>query len=150
CSTVLVAAGSAGVYVDHTATAPWTRPPNEVVEEWGLFTAAEFGLIARRHMEVFGTRPEHPATVAATSRNNGSVNPDPGYAGPGPYSVDDILRSRMVADPFHLLDCCTTSEGGCGLVLTTAERARDLRHEPVYVLGGALDRFGDHYRYPPS
>jgi acetyl-CoA acetyltransferase len=150
CSTVLIAGGSAGVYVDRTATAPWTRPPNEFVEEWGLFTAAEFALIARRHMEVYGTRPEHLATVAATIRNNGSVNPDAVYAGRGPYSVADILDSRMVADPFHLLDCCMTSEGGCGLVLTTAERARDLRQAPVYVLGGALDRFGDHYRYPPS
>jgi acetyl-CoA acetyltransferase len=150
CTTVLLAAGSAGVYVDRGATAPWTRPANEFVAEWGLFTAAEFALIARRHMEVFGTQPEHLATVASTIRNNGHLNPEAVYAGRGPFTVDDILASRLVADPFHLLDCSTTSEGGCGIVLTTAERARDLRHPPVFILGGSTERFGDHYRYPPS
>ena len=65
-----------GEYVDHAATAPWTRPANKFVAPWGPFTAAEFALIARRHMEVYGTTREQLSVVAATIRNNGDRNPE--------------------------------------------------------------------------
>jgi len=55
CSVVVVAAGGAGVHTDATSTAPWTRPANELVVSYGLFTAAEFALMARRHMLTYGT-----------------------------------------------------------------------------------------------
>ena len=150
CHTVLIAAGSAGVYTERASTAPWTRPGNEFVVCWGLFTAAEFALIARRHMHLYGTRPEHLATVAATIRNNGHINPDAVYTGRGPFTPADILESRMVTDPFHLLDCAMTSEGGCALVLTTAERAASAKRPPAYILGGARDTFGPAYHFPPT
>ncbi len=111
-------------------------PGHEFVIPWGLFTAAEFALIARRHMHMYGTTPEQLARVAAAIRNNGHANPEAVYYGRGPFTPGDILASRMVADPFHILDCSTTTEGGCALVLTTEERARDLRKPPVAVLGG--------------
>ena len=76
------------------------------------------------------------ATVAAVIRNNGHVNPDAIYAGRGPFTPQDILDSRMVADPFHLLDCSMTAEGGCALVLARADIARDLAQDPIWVLGG--------------
>ena len=148
--TVLVVDALAGVYTDRTATAPWTRPANEFVVSTGLFTAAEFALVARRHMEMFGTKPEHLATVAATIRNNGHVNPRAVYYNQGPFTPADILASRMVADPFHLLDCSMTAEGGCALVVTTADRAKDLRLPPAYILGFGVDRFGPSYQHPPS
>jgi acetyl-CoA acetyltransferase len=150
CRTALVIAGSAGVYTERAATAPWTRPNNEFVVSFGLFTAVEFALIARRHMEMYGTSPEHLATVASTIRNNGHVNPEAVYFGRGPFTPDDILASRMVADPFHLLDCSMTAEGGCALLLTRAERAADLPHPPVWILGGGTDQLGPAYRHPPS
>jgi acetyl-CoA acetyltransferase len=150
CSVALVADGGAAVYSDHRATAPWTRPSNEFVLTVGMYTALEFALIARRHMEQYGTKPEHLATVAATIRNNGHVNPDAVYFGRGPYTPDDVLESRMVADPFHLLDCAMTSEGGCALVLTRADRVADLPRPPVFVLGGGADHFGPAYHNPPS
>ncbi len=148
--TVVVAGAQAGVYSERLSTAPWTRPSNEFVECWGLFTAAEFALIARRHMHRYGTRPEHLATVAATIRNHGHLNPDAIYFGRGPFTPEEVLSSRMIADPFHLLDCAMTSEGGCAIVLTTAERARDLKKPPVYVLGGGVETFGPAYQHPPS
>ena len=148
-STVVVSAGSAGVYTERQATAPWTRPSNEFVVAYGMFTAAEFALIARRHMHVYGTKPESLATVAATIRNNGHVHPDAVYHGRGPYTPQDILDSRMVADPYHLLDCAMTSEGGCALVLARADIARNLAKTPVYVLGGNTDHFGPSYQHPP-
>ena len=120
-------AGAAGVYTDRASTAPWTRPSSEFVAPFGMFTAAEFALMARRHMHRYGTTPERWPTVAATIRNNGHVNPEArSTTGAARSPPQDILDSRMVADPFHLLDCAMTSEGGCGLVLTRADLAADL------------------------
>jgi acetyl-CoA acetyltransferase len=116
---------------------------------YGMFTAAEFALMARRHMITYGTRPEQLAAVAATIRNNGHVNPDAVYCGRGPFTPDDILASRMIADPFHLLDCSMTSEGGCGLVLARADMVGDLPRPPVWILGGGSDSFGPAYQIAP-
>jgi acetyl-CoA acetyltransferase len=149
-TTVLVVDGAAGEYTDRGATAPWTRPEHEFTEPFGMFTAIQFALVARRHMTMYGTRPEELARVSATIRNNGHVNPDAAYFGRGPYKVQDILDSRMVADPFHLLDCAITSEGGCGILITTAERAANLAKPPVYILGGGLDQIGPGYHLPPT
>src|SRR3954451_5176764 len=149
CEVVVIAAGGAAMYTERSATAPWTRPANELVMPFGLFTAAEFALMARRHMLVHGTTAEQMATVAATIRNNGHVNPEAVYCGRGPFTVDDILASRMVADPFHLLECSMTSEGGCGLVLTTAERAVAGATKPVWILGGAGDTYAPAYVVAP-
>jgi acetyl-CoA acetyltransferase len=147
-STVLLADAQCGQYTERALTAPWTRPTNEFVECWGLYTAAEFALIAQRHMHLYGTRPEALAEVAAAIRSHGALNPEAVYYG-RPCTPEDVLASRMVADPFHLLDCCMTSEGGAGMVLTTAERARDLPGEPIYVLGGASDLHGMSYVMAP-
>lgn len=149
-TTVLIAAGGAGLYTDRSATAPWTRPANEFVVGYGLFTAGEFALMARRHMLTYGTTPEQLAAAAATVRNNGHANPAAVYHGRGPFTADDVLASRMVCDPFHLLDCSTTSEGGCALVVTTAERAADLPRPPVWVLGAGSDSFGPSYQIAPA
>jgi acetyl-CoA acetyltransferase len=148
-SVVVLTGGDAGSYADKGATAPWTRPTNEFVAPWGLFTAAEFALIARAHMDRYDTTPEQLARVAATIRNNGHVNPEAAYHGRGPFTVDDVLDSRMIAEPFHLLDCSMTSEGGCALVLTSAARAADLCRTPVFLLGVGHDSFGPPYQHPP-
>jgi acetyl-CoA acetyltransferase len=148
CAVVLVAAGGAGVHVDRSTTAPWTRPANELVVGYGLFTAAEFALMARRHMLTYGTTPEQMASAAAVIRTNGHANPEAVYHGRGPFSPADILASRMIADPFHLLECAMTSEGGCALVLTTAARAGECE-APVWILGGASDAFGPAYVVAP-
>lgn len=147
---VVVVAGQAGEYTDHTQTAPWTRPENEFVAPWGMFTAAEFALIARRHMELYGTTREQLSTVAATIRNNGDRNPEAVYYNRGPFTVEDIAASRPIADPFHLLDCAMTSEGGCALVLANVTRAAETRKKPVYVLGCGTDFLGPSYQIPPS
>jgi acetyl-CoA acetyltransferase len=148
-NVVLIAAGGAALYRERSAVAPWTRPSHELVVGYGLFTAAEFALMARRHMLVHGTTPEQLATVASTIRNNGHVNPEAVYHGRGPFKPEDILESRMVADPFHLLDCAMTSEGGCGLVLARADRAADLSQEPVFLLGGTSESYGPAYQVAP-
>ena len=146
---VLMAAGGAAVYTDRGSTAPWTRPSNEMVVSFGMFTAAEFALMARRHMVMYGTTPRQLASAAATIRNNGHINPEAVYYGRGPFTPEDILASRPVADPFHLLDCSMTSEGGCGIVLARADRVTDLPSRPVWILGGGSDSFGPAYQIAP-
>jgi acetyl-CoA acetyltransferase len=146
---VVLVAAQAGAHRTRKSTAPWTRPENEFVIPWGLFTAAEFALVARRHMEVYGTTREQLSIVAATIRNNGSANPEAVYAGRGPFKPDDIVASRPVAEPYHLLDCAMTSEGGCALVVADLNSA-DVRSKPVYVLGAGEDFLGPSYQFPPS
>ena len=122
CHTALVAIGNAGSFMTRGAVAPWTRPQHEFYECWGMFTAAYWALGARRHMYQYGTKPEQLAHVAATIRNNGYRNPEATYFGRGPYTADDVLASRMIADPYHLLDCATTTEGAAAMIVTTGER----------------------------
>jgi acetyl-CoA acetyltransferase len=148
CDVVAIADAQCGQYVEREATSPWTRPENEFVACFGLYTAAEFALMARRHMHVYGTRPEALAEVAATIRSHGAKNPAAVHFGRAVRPAD-VLASRMVAEPFHLLDCAINSEGGAGLVLTTASRARDLDVVPVHLLGGALERQGMAYVTAP-
>ncbi|EFG77040.1 hypothetical protein HMPREF0591_3046 [Mycobacterium parascrofulaceum ATCC BAA-614] len=146
---VVLVAAQAGEYRDHEATAPWTRPENEFVAPWGMFTTAEFALIARRHMHTYGTTREQLSIVAATIRNNGSRNPEAVYYRRGPFAPDDITASRPIAEPFHLLDCATTSEGGCALVVANLEKV-DGASQPVYVLGSGADFHGPSYQHPPA
>ncbi|OBI78806.1 thiolase family protein [Mycobacterium asiaticum] len=146
---VVLVAAQAGEYRDHEATAPWTRPENEFVAPWGMFTTAEFALIARRHMHVYGTTREQLSIVAATIRNNGSRNPEAVYYQRGPFQPDDITASRLIADPFHLLDCATTSEGGCALVLVNLAKTQSSA-TPIYILGSGADFHGPSYQHPPA
>lgn len=146
---VVLVAAQAGEYRDHEATAPWTRPENEFVAPWGMFTTAEFALIARRHMHVYGTTREQLSMVAATIRNNGSNNPEAVYYQRGPFTPSDITASRLIADPFHLLDCATTSEGGCALVVANLN-AVETSGRPIYILGSGADFHGPSYQHPPA
>ena len=149
CSVVVVASGQAGLYTDRSSTAPWTRPANEFVECWGLYTAAEYALVARRHMHQFGTTAEQLALAAATIRTYGAANPAAVHFG-RQVTVETVLSSPLIAEPFHLLDCSMTSEGGAGIVLTTTERARDLDTRAAFVLGGAVEGCAPGYTYPPT
>ena len=148
CEVAVIATAQVYAHRERKNTAPWTRPSNEFVECWGLFTPAEFALMARRHMHLYGTTAEQFAEVAATIRNNGARHPEACHYGKF-VTPDDVLNSRMIADPCHLLDCAMTSEGGAGLVLTSAERAKDLDVTPIYLLGGGTDKQGMAYVTPP-
>lgn len=102
---------------------------------WGNTLVGSYALAARRHMHQFGTTPEQLASVAVTMREHAKFNPQAQYR--DPITVEDVLASRMVADPLHMLDCCVISDGGAACVITTAERAADLEKKPVHVLGAA-------------
>ena len=92
-----------------------------------------YGLFARRHMDLYGTTPEQLAQVAVTFREHAAKNPDARLR--KPITVDDVLASPMIASPLHRLDCCVVTDGGGAVVMTSRERARDLKKPPVHLVG---------------
>jgi len=89
---------------------------------------------ARRHMHRYGTTSEHLGAVAVTQRDYASVRPGTvGYQ--QPITLADHQASRMVVDPFRLLDCCRDTDGGVAVIVTSIERARDLAGTHTVVLG---------------
>lgn len=100
---------------------------------FGPTVPAFYALIARAHMTQFGTTPEQLAAVAVAARRHAQLNPAAQMR--EPITVADVLNSRLIADPLHLLDCSLVSDGGAAVVVTSAERARDFPHAPVYLLG---------------
>ena len=105
---------------------------------FGPTTVGSYAMIAQRHMHEYGTTSEQLAEIAVTMRLHASMNPAAKYR--DPITVEDVLASRIISSPLHLLDCCIISDGGGALVITSAERARDLKKKPVYILGAARDR----------
>jgi acetyl-CoA acetyltransferase len=102
---------------------------------YGFFGAvAGYGMVAKRHMELYGTTNEHFGAVAVAQRKWANMNPV-AYFYNRPLTMDDYLNSRWISEPFRLLDCCLVSNGGICVIVTSAERARDLRKPPVYILG---------------
>jgi acetyl-CoA acetyltransferase len=92
--------------------------------------------MARRHMELYGTRSEQFAEIAVTVREHALLNDNAIMT--KPITVEDHQASRMISDPFRLLDCSLESDGGAAFVVTSAERARDLAKPPVDLLGIAM------------
>ena len=100
---------------------------------FGPTTVGAYAMVAQRHMHDYGTTPEQLAEIAVTMRLHASMNPVAKYR--DPITVEDVLASRVISSPLHLLDCCIISDGGGALVITSAERARDLKKKPAYILG---------------
>lgn len=92
-----------------------------------------FGIGVLRYMKQYGMTHEQLASVAVAQREWAGMNPRAMYR--DPITVDDVLASRVIAYPFHLLECCLVTDGGGALILTKAERAKDFPQPPVYVLG---------------
>ena len=113
---------------------PADQEPSEFEHEFGLFGAAAmhaFG--ARRHMELYGTTKEQMGEVALVCREYATRNPNAQMR--GPLSMEEYLRSRPIVDPFNVYDCSLVTDGAGAVVVTTAERARDLRQQSVLIEG---------------
>jgi len=92
-----------------------------------------FTLPVLRYMKDFGLTHEQLAMVAVVQREWAGHNPRASFR--DPITVEDVLASRMIAYPFHLLECCLVTDGGGALILTSADRAKDFPQPPVYVIG---------------
>lgn len=100
---------------------------------YGPTVPAYYALIARAHMQKYGTTAEQYAAIAVACRKHAALNPAAQMR--DPVSVAEVVNSRMIADPLHLLDCSLVSDGGAAVIMTSAERAADFPHHPVYLLG---------------
>jgi acetyl-CoA acetyltransferase len=92
-----------------------------------------FTIPVLRYMKDHGVSHEQLATVAVVQREWAGLNPRATFR--DPITVDDVLNSKLIAYPFHLLECCLVTDGGGALIITSAERAKDFPTKPVYVLG---------------
>ena len=109
--------------------------PIQYEAPYGNSLVGAYAMHAARHMHEFGTTPAQLAEIAVGVREFATLNPHAIYR--DPITADDVLNSRMIADPLHKLDCCSITDGGGAILITTADRAKDLRQPPVYVLGAA-------------
>ena len=97
------------------------------------YPISSYALAAARHMHEYGTTREQLAAVAVAARDWARLNPDAFVQ--EPLTLQQVLASRMVSDPLSKADCCLVTDGGAALVLTRADRARDLPQRPAYLLG---------------
>jgi acetyl-CoA acetyltransferase len=93
-----------------------------------------YALVARRHVDLFGTTNDHLGAIAVAQRRWANLNPAAQFRDQ-PLTIEDYHASPWVAEPLHLYDCCIVSNGAICAIVTSAERARDLRKPPVYILG---------------
>ena len=101
---------------------------------WGFMSAAANSAItAARHMAVYGTTSRQLGEIAVACRYHASLNSDAVMR--KPITVDEHQASRWIVEPLHLLDCCLVSDGGVCIIVSSAERARDLRQPPVLISG---------------
>ncbi len=112
---------------------PPARGPAQFEAPYGLTLIGKYALAARRHMHEYGTTRRQLAEVAVAMNQWAQMNPKAFNYGK-PLTVEDALKTRLIADPLRQADCCLRTDGGGAVVLTTAERARDLRKKPIRVL----------------
>ncbi|MFN8602810.1 MAG: acetyl-CoA acetyltransferase [Candidatus Binatia bacterium] len=139
CRTVLITYGATAAserFAIGTGGGFSQDPPDAFDIPYGPTIVGAYGMVAQRHMHEYGTTSEQLAEIAATIRHHASLNPNAKYR--DPITVEDVLASRVISSPLHLLDCCMISDGGGALVVTSAERARDLKKRPALVLGAGV------------
>ena len=94
--------------------------------------AAWVAMFARRYMHTYGVTSEDFGRVAVAVRDFAATNPAAFFHGK-PITLQDHQQSKWICEPLHLLDCCQESDGAVAMVITSSERARDLKQKPVIV-----------------
>jgi len=136
-----------GQFATHLATG---NPSSSGVDNAFSYThglgtpAAQVAMVARRYMHVYGATSADFGRVAVADRKHAAVNPAAHFYGK-PITLDDHQASRWIAEPLHLLDCCQETDGGVAIVVTSAERARDLPNKPALIAGAAQGSSADQY-----
>lgn len=96
---------------------------------------SSYALIAARHMHQYGTTRRHLAEVVVAARKWAQLNPE--AFSRDPLDIDTVLMARMISDPLTAYDCCLVTDGAAAYVMTRADRAKDLKKMPVYILSNA-------------
>ncbi|MFB7249047.1 lipid-transfer protein [Streptomyces populi] len=104
---------------------------------FGLLTPASWvAMAAQRYLHAYGLTPEAFGHVAVVDRRHAATNPAAYFHG-RPITLAEHAASRWIVEPLRLLDCCQETDGGQALVVTSVERARDLRHSPAVITAAA-------------
>jgi acetyl-CoA C-acetyltransferase len=118
----------------------------------GMTLVANYAMVAHRHMFDYGTTSEQLAEISVATRLHAMRNPeavqameDLEFLDIRETTIDDVVNSRLIADPLHLLECCMISDGGGAVVIASPEVARDCRKPPVWILGS-----GEATKYPEN
>ena len=89
--------------------------------------------MARRHMELYGTKSEQLAEIAVSTRANAILNENAVMT--KPMTIEDHQNSRIISDPLRLFDCCLESDGAAAVIVSGSDRAKDLAQKPIYIMG---------------
>lgn len=132
CEVALIVYGStqrsdSGGLVSSSEQSPYEAPYRP------RLPLSAYAIAASRHMYQYGTTREQMAEVAVAARQWAQMNPK-AFAR-DPLTIEDVLNSRMVSSPLTTRDCCLVTDGGGAVIVTSAERARELRKAPAYLLG---------------
>jgi acetyl-CoA C-acetyltransferase len=109
---------------------------------YGQTLIAGYAMVAHRHMHEYGTTSEQLAQISVTTRHHGMRNGqavqamnDLQFLGVNDITVQDVLESRVIADPLHLLECCMVSDGGGSVIIASKDVARNTAKKPVWLIG---------------
>ena len=119
---------------------------------YGVTLISNYGMVAQRHMAEYGTTSAQLAEISVATRHHATRNPDAQQAlidlavqGVGDITIQDVLDSRIIADPLHLLECCLVTDGGGAVIIASPEVARNAKKKPVWLLGS-----GEALKYPTN
>ena len=149
--TILVCAGenrASGLSRDAAVAALMAVGHPYYEQPYGSSIPGFYAMIAQRHMHVYGTTREQLARVAVNTREHALLHPNAHMK--KPLTVEDVLSSKPIADPLGMLDCCLISDAGGAFIVTSAERARDLKAKPVYLQGIGEYHTHEHLMCAPS
>jgi acetyl-CoA acetyltransferase len=152
CNNVLIVTAdklATGLTRDQAVTALAENAGHPQYERpFGPSIPAMYALAANRHMHEFGTTLEQLAEVAVVHRRHAALHPNAQER--RAITRQDVLDSKLIASPLRMLDCSLVSDGGGAVVMTRAERARDMRQSPVYVLGRGEGHLNEYIHQAPS
>ena len=138
CKHVLLSLGRTGYSGSRIGSRVQQMPQFKTIGEFEMPSGAIappqlYAVMARRHFEMYGTTSRQLAEIAVTTRQHAIMNPRATMQ--RPMTIDDHQASRMISDPFRLLDCSMESDGAAAVIVSAPDIAKDLRKKPVIVMG---------------
>lgn len=138
CKHVLLSLGRTGYSGSRIGSRVQQMPQFKTIGEFEMPSGAIappqlYAVMARRHFEMYGTTSRQLAEIAVTTRQHAIMNPRATMQ--RPMTIEDHQASRMISDPFRLLDCSMESDGAAAVIVSAPDIAKDLRKKPVFVMG---------------
>jgi acetyl-CoA C-acetyltransferase len=129
---------------------PLATPEANVEDQYGVTLISNYAMVANRHMHQYGTKPEAFAEISVVTRAHAMRNPeavqamnDLAFRDIREITHEDVINSRVIADPLRILECCMVSDGGGAVIVAAPEVARGCPQKPVWLLGS-----GEAMSYP--